>query len=261
MLYSIIPCSEVHDSVEENLSIFDPSSCRVTLQCAWADRYNLVDDLLLNRRPWPWYIAPYVPLATSCSIKNIPSNYTQDGQGIDYLESLVTVEYSSKFSDLFSEEIEPTASMDQYDAKLFTWNNTNNTPLQPNEAPSRLVRGLILSKTYYDILDPLPPELLTYVGCCNSDIYVSTTGLVFEPQTLLYTPPHLQRTVRTDGTRAWQLNVKFQFMPYPGWNTFWNPSDQQYEQIRVKQTKWNGVVQPSQIFEPNPPVPFTGVFW
>ena len=64
-----------------------------------------------------------------------------------------------------------------------------------------------------------------------------------------------------DGTRAWQLTVKFVFRQYPGWNYFWNSADQQYEQIRIKQTKWNGVVTPSSVYEPYTPVPFTGVFW
>ena len=257
-LFSIVPCAEKHGTREEEFSILESPAAKVTLQCDYADRYALVTDLLLNRRQWPFYVAAIIPVAVSAQIEDIPTQYGTDGQTCTYLQSDITVTYSSKIPTLFSEELEPTAQFQEVDARNFIW--ANGVPLTQGEAPGFLNRGLSLVRTLYDVLDPLPPQLLSYVGCCNLTQYISSLGLVFEPQTLLYTPPNLSRTVRFTGDNAWQVAMKFMYMPN-GWNNFWNASAQQYMQIRSKATKWFGVPVPSSIYEPYPPREFNGVFF
>jgi len=266
-MYSIIPCAEKHDSLEENFSILEAPEARVTLQCAYADRYALVSDLLLNRRPWPYYTAPFMPLATTCSITNIPGKYTTDAtkQAIFYETSEVTVNYTSKFQDLYSEEIEPTSEFQTIDNKLFRW--VSGGPLSEDTEVGFLRRGLMLSKTYFDVLDPLPDFLISYVGFVNSDTVVNSMGFVFTPETLLFVPPHLSRTVRFDSTNAWQVGTKFMYKrpfpsddPNPGWNTFWNPSTQLHERMVVKENMF-GFGTPSEPYYQYPLAPFTSVFF
>lgn len=238
-MYSVIPCAEKHESREEDFSILEAPEARVTLQCAYEDRYALVTDLLLNRRPWPYYIAPFMPLATSCSISNIPTNYSlfdASGQTMNYLMSEVTVTYTSKFQDLYSEELEHTSEFEKLDPKNFKWQSGNL--LSEETEVGFLRRGVTLSKTWYDVLDPLPTFLLNYMNCVNADTCVSSTGFVFTPETLLFTPPHLSRTVRFDSTNAWQVNVKMVYKkplpsddPSPGWNTFWNSGKMKHERM------------------------------
>lgn len=267
-MYSIIPCTEKHDTVEENFSILEAPEARVTLQCDYADRYFLVADLLLNRRPWPYYIAPFVPLATTCSIVNIPGKYATDGsqQLIFYDRSEVTVNYTSKFQNLYSIELEPTTEFQQVDNKLFKWQSGG--PLSEDTEVGFLRRGIIVSKTFYDVMDPLVGAILDYVGLVNSDtVFEPLLGFTFTPETLLYTPPHLSRTVRFDSTNAWQIGVKFMYKrPFPsedanpGWNTFWNPSTQLHERMITKSNAF-GSGSPSQPYLQYFKAPFTGVFF
>lgn len=268
-MYSIIPCSEKHGTAEEDFSILEAPEAKVVLQCDYNNRYALVSDLLLNRRPWPYYIAPFMPLATSCSITNIPTgDYTTDssGQLILYDVSEIAVTYTSKFQDLFSEELEPNTEFQTIDNKNFTWDD--DSPLSEGTEVGFMRRGVTLSKTFYDVLDPLSGALLDYIGCVNSDTVVSSTGLIFTPETLLYTPPHLSRTVRFDSTNAWQINCKFIYKKpfpsndsFPGWNTFWNPSKQTHMRMKSKQMTFGGVVQPASLYYQYQKKPYTGVFF
>lgn len=266
-MYSIIPCSEKHDSVSEDFSILDAPEARVTLQCDYADRYALVSDLLLNRRPWPYYIAPFVPLATTVQIVNIPGKYTTDAstQLAFYERSELTVNYTSKFQDLFSEEIEPTSEFQSIDNKLFKWQSGG--PLSEDTEVGFLRRGLMLSKTYFDVADPLPNFLIDYTGFVNSDTVTNSMGFIFTPETLLYVPPSLSRTVRFDSTNAWQVGTKFMYKrpfpsndEFPGWNTFWNPATQLHERMISKQNAF-GSGSPSEPYFQYPKLPFGGVFF
>lgn len=266
-MYSIIPCQEKHGSVEENFSILDAPEARVTLQCAFADRHALVADLLLNRRPWPYYSAPFLPLATTCQIHNLETSYTTDAtqQLAYYQTSEVTVNYTSKFQDLYAEEIEPTSEYQSVDNTLFRW--ADGTALSDNTQVGFLRRGLILSKTFFDVLDPLPQEFIDYVGFVNSDTIINSMGFTFTPETLLYCPPHLSRTVRFDSTNAWKLTVRFVYkkpLPsndtYPGWNTFWNAGNELHERIYVKPNHF-GSGRLGGLYTQYEKVPFIGIFF
>ena len=264
-LYSIIACSEWHDSREENFSILEAPEAHVTLQCAYADRYALVADLLLNRRPWPYYIAPFMPLATSCVIRNIPSKYNTDLttlQTMNYLQSLVDVRYSSDFQNLYSEELEPTTEFQQVDNKNFRWESGGL--LSEDTEVGFMRRGFCLSKTFYDVLDPISANFVDYVGCVNSDTVINSMGLIFTPETLLFTPPHLSRTVRFDSTNAWQINTKLLYKkPFPsddenpGWNTFWNPDQNIHERL-VRKPGAFGSTSFGGLYEQYPTLPFNG---
>ena len=267
-MYSIIPCKEKFGSVDENFSILEAPEAKVTLQCDFADRYVLVADLLLNRRPWPYYSGLFMPLATNCSIVNLDTTYTTYASApvIYYAGySEVTVIYTSKFQDLYSEELEPYTEFQKVPNKSFRWQSGGL--LSDEQEVGFLRRGVTLSKTYYDVLDPVSQDFIDYVGFVNSDYVVNSMGFTFAPETLLFTPPHMSRTVRFDSTNAWQLNVKFMYKkpypsddPFPGWNTFWNPDTQLHERMVVlPNTFGSGALGGNYIQYPS--APFNGVFF
>ena len=59
------------------------------------------------------------------------------------------------------------------------------------------------------------------MGSVNATTVVSPTiGLSFAPETLLYTPPTLSRSISTDVIEAWRAVLTFQYKA-SGWNKFW----------------------------------------
>lgn len=229
-----VTCYEEHGTASEDYSIKDAPSASVKLRCAWADRYALVQDLLSYQRPWPyWPGLDYVPLANVCKIEPFPSAAVQNGQGMDYEDALITVTYSTLAMDLVSEELEPTVEFMQLDHRQFCWGAPDGPPLTAQEAPGVQQRGMNLVRTRYLVVEIPPAVLLTY-GCCNASFYTSPIlGLTFNPQTLLYMPPHTARTIRSDGTDGWTVTMKFVVKPQ-GWNVYWNAKLQEWSPIFVR---------------------------
>lgn len=226
-VYSIVDCAEEFGTMQENRTLEDWSAS-VVLRCDWADRNTLVADLLGNQRAWPHSTGP---TAQSASIRPAETIYTTSGQCCVYQDALVTVQYGIDKQDLISESLEPTAEFLVLDYKQFRWGSAAGEPLVEGEAPGKLVRGMNLVRTLYQIEDPLPAALLTLVGKINNASYASSTlGLTFAEETLLYQPPTLQRTISTAGNDAWTINTKFVYKPET-WNKYWRSKDQQYSKI------------------------------
>lgn len=246
--YSIIPCWEEHGGVAENFSL-DKWTASVTLRCAWGNRYLLVNDIIGNSRPFPHSSYAVAPQASSASIVPALDAAITVGQSLDYEYALVTINYSTEVKDLVVEEIEPTTEFIKEDFRRFRWGAASGDPLTEKEAPGRLVRGMNIVRTYYQLAS-IHPDFLDLVGACNSAQYVSALlGLTFPAQTLLYHPPVINRAITTAGAEAFTLKAKYTYKK-GGWNHYWRQKSQDFEQIYDV----NGVV-----YESYPPESFANI--
>lgn len=241
--YSSVSCQEVHGSVQENVSL-STYTASVTLQCSWSARYSLINDILLNQRAYPYN---GLLLPRTCAIRPMPGTYDADGQAIDYDDfALVTVNYEAPGGeddegpqdpvDMVSEELEPTSEFVTQDYKKFSWYTSAGVyirELKEDEAPGRLVQGLALVRTFFNV-PYLPASILSLPGKCNSSQFTSRLlGLTFAAETLLFTPPGLSRTLTTAGVSGWTMRTRFIYKPQ-GWNKFWIPDISDYGKIYVK---------------------------
>ena len=203
----------------------------VVLDCAWADRYALMADIMGTPRAWPGCAAA---IATQFDID--PDGTLQigttDGSDMIYEGAVCSITYSTDESqDLWDESIEPNVEFITLDHKRFTWTNAKGPQLQENEAPGRQQFSTALVRTLKKVEPPLPAGLLTHVGKTNSAAYTSSLlGLTFGRGTLLFMPSSLNRTVKNDGSRAFDVKVSFSYNPN-GWNTFFRAETQRYETI------------------------------
>lgn len=230
-MYSIIDCAEEHGSASESADHKTGLKASVTLRCAYADRMDLVQDLIGNRRAWPHGSYSEPPVAISTATKPVPGRYTTIGQVCYYEEALVTVNYSTEDKDLISESLEPTSEFLTLDFKRFRWGSVNGDPILEGEAPGRILRGMNLVRTIHEVDPPIPTSLLSLQGHCNEVAYSSALlGLSFDTETLLFQPPSLSRQIKSSGAKAFSLVLKFAFKEQ-GWNNFWRAATQEYERM------------------------------
>lgn len=241
--FSPVECYEERGTVSEDASI-EGHTASVTLRTPFAKRYDLVTDLLLYGRPWPYAPVPaYAPFAQTCAIKPALGKQTQAGQGSLYQDALVTVNYGQKAHEvdnagqkIYSEEIEPTVEFQTLDHKQFRWGTAGGDMLLPAEAPGRLIRGFNYVKTFFAVRNPPAVPLLALMGHVNNaQIASELLPFVFEPETLLYAPPHMSRSFSIGGNVAWTVKVKFTFKA-EGWNKFWRAESGAYEDLIVYKT-------------------------
>ena len=257
-VYSSVACQEVHGSREESHG-FENQTASVDLRIAWADRYALCSDLLRSGgRAYPYSNYLY---ARTVGIKPEAGQYTEDGQGMVYEFGIASVQYSALSAkaaekdpddptQLVSETIEPTASFITLDFKKFVWQiAAPGVDLVPDEAPTKLMKGSLLSRVLYEVRN-LNPLIITIAGNINSRRYFSRSlGIPFEIGTLLCNAPKLTRTITTDGVSAWTVALSWEHKP-EGWNKFWRAASAQYETIQVRATGATYNCYPSMDFRP-----------
>lgn len=239
--YSAVACAEEHGTATERFD-GDAWVAGVQLRCAWADRYALIEDLLLNGQEWPHGTQPLKPIAVSASIAGDKSKGVNADQIINYADAVVTVGYSSATDvDLISESLEPTAEFITLDFRKFKWGNGDK--LLEGETPGRLHIGLNYIRTRFHVGTPLPTTLLTHTGSTNDANVVSTLlGLTFVTETLLFQPPIINRTITAAGIQTVSLTMKWTYKG-PGWNTFWRADTNAYERLKnLDGTDYNSYV-------------------
>lgn len=203
----------------------------VSLRCLWGVRHDLVDDLLSNARVWPHGGLVNPPTANKAVINPFPTGKTSTGQSINYDHAVITVTYNHESRDLESDSLEPTAEFITQDHRRFRWGASNGDPLAQAEAPGKLRRGLNLVRTQFQVTPPLSAQLLTAVGGVNNAPYTSTPlGMTFAIGTLLFTPPNLSITIKTDGSDGFTVAMKFMYRPET-WNKYWRSKTEAYEAI------------------------------
>jgi len=222
--FSVVPCCEEHVTQEEQWGEGE-ITCSVVLRCTWDNRHLLVADLIGNAKEWPYGSFSYPPRCKTAAIRPAATTYEEDGQGIDYQDALVTANYSTNVDeneeeDLMSESLEPTTEFLTLDHKRFRWGSETGDPVQEGEAPGKLVKGLNLVRKLFKVT-AIPASVLTLPGSVNNAPYTSSIlGLTFPAETLLFSPPTLERTITTGGVRAWNVTLKFSYK-VGGWNQFW----------------------------------------
>jgi len=237
MEYSSIACCEEHTQISETFSRKGEQSATATLRVAWNLRHNLIYDLLQTPR-----LYPHNPLmwAVNCSATPWDSAPIQDGQGNQYTDALVVVNYSNVLDDnnnqgssgqLYSESIEPNVENMTLDHTRFRWSSASGDVLRENEAPTRPLYSIALTRTLYKIPTALPGDVLSLIGKCNSDSYFSTAlGLNFGAETLLCLPTSSSKSVTSQGDPGYDVVFKFAYKPET-WNKFWRAGSQSYEGI------------------------------
>lgn len=229
-LYSTTVASkEVGYTLREDHDVDSGSNMSVQLECAWADRYNLLNEILGNEYTWPHGAFTNV-VAKKAQIIPQRTQYTEHGSGggIVYQTALVTIQYlapnnnidETAGGDLYSETLEPVVEFIKQNPDRFAWASGTGPPVSKEEAPGKQVYMMNIVRTLYNLAS-VPAAVFTCIGGVNDTAYVSATlGFSFGVETLLYQPPTLSRTVKIDGTKLWSLTMKFAYKPN-GWNQFW----------------------------------------
>lgn len=213
----------------------DGFTCGAELRCAWSERHTIAADLLANRRPWPGHAGwTYPARCSNVAIRPFPTDYTVVGQEIVYQHALLNVSYSTaETTDLLSESLEPVVQFLTLDHRRFRWGAADGDPLLEEEAPGKLYKMVNLVRTFYNVEPPLHTDLINLAGTSNDSLLSSVLlgGLTFAQGTLLYEPPSLQRTIKTDGS-GFQFNItqKFAYKPQT-WNKFWRAKSESWESI------------------------------
>lgn len=244
---------EVNESPTENLDggIF---TATMKVMCAWADRDDLMAAFVADRA-----VYPHIPggIAKAVRASAMPFGGSSDaGSGLlSYPKAIVTIDFAdavgisgSDPTDLYSETIEPwvenipLAVRDLSGRPTYAWRLAGGTafyPLDDKEAPVRTTRGAAYTLTRYRQAS-IPSAAFTLTGKVNASAVTSLTlGYTFEAQTLLFSPPTLQRTTTTSGSEGWDITYKFLYRPNfdtttgaaLGWNYFWRARGENFAQI------------------------------
>lgn len=230
-----IECFEEHGSRQEGADQNGPTAS-VALRCSWAARWSLVQDLLLNRRPWPdgTFAGGSAPFAIGATIGNDGARGLTAGQELIYTDAVVAVTYGTLTQDdapqgLAQESLEPHAEFLPIDPKNYTWTNAAGDPVTTEESPGRQTWGVNMVRTRYQLMAPLYSGLCSLVGDVNTESYTSPiTGFVFAAGCLLYTGATIDSTYQSDGTPTFTATMRFSYKG-AGWNTFWRAKTGNYQ--------------------------------
>lgn len=218
---------QVDSSAKESVAD-DKISCTVQLRCPWAKRYDVVDNILLNAKAWPYHTTP-VAFATSCEIANAVAPSIANGSGLDYAEALLdfTFETINKKDDsdtgdttIYDESFEPTAEFLQISPSGFYWDNAQTELIKKEEAPGRLVISLDYCVTISN-LSLIPDSVLNLIGKVNDhDVVSPSLGVTFVTESLLFNPPKISRKVTVKGDNKFTMQCRYTYRK-DGWNKFW----------------------------------------
>lgn len=211
------------------------------IRCPWVDRKTVVDALLGQLYP---YAEAMGAVCVSCDVKPAPGRNTSESVTIpNYDDALITAKYETEeASDALSEDLEPTSEFLTVDHSNLRWAAADGDPVTRDEAPGMLMRGCDYVVRRYD-LDAVPAQALSLIGFVNSAAIVPVTpewsGLSFAAETLLFQPPVIQRTTKSDGSRKAVITYRFTYKPNwdgataRGWNYFWRAKTQSWAQMYV----------------------------
>lgn len=244
------PCREEDGSPTEQYTD-SGFHATVSLLCDWDQRYNLAGEVSA------YVLYPRNPssLARCRNISIVPYTKSQGNdftyQWCIYDTAKVTLEYvfdkkSPQTTDLYSEELDPTAEHLTLDYRNFRWKTLSPDPKSPGsnvrmleegEAPSMLMRGLDYVLTAYN-LSSVPAAALTLIGCVNNAaVTAKYLGMTFAKDTLLWNPPSVQRKVQIGSATSLKYTATYRMtFKTTGWNKYWNAKNNTWDIIQ----RWNG---------------------
>jgi len=214
----------------------------------WADRLTFADELrgtvgpVIRTRPatfpgMDWMFCVDVAVEGSGRVLG-----TSDV--IAYDKAKVTARYEpGEFDEgddrlLVTESLEPSVEFLTMPSEGLFWDNAQEEPIAPEEAPGKLHIELAWIYTKHEVLE-LPAATLTLLGHVNQVAMRSPTlGLTFAAETLLYHIRPLVREITTEGVQAWTVTYVFNYNP-PGWNKYYRPSEEDGDGTPVWQSMYD----------------------
>jgi hypothetical protein len=182
---------------------------------------------------------PHFPAArvTSVAIEPAgpPADLAGDTQAAAYTHAVVTVAYATDVDAqaLVSEQVEPTTQSLTLGTTGLAWDappTEGGQSLQPDEAPVHIARGLDYILTLHRATT-IPQPTLALIRKTNLHaVQAINLGLIFPPQTLLYSPPKLERIITAEGGQAWRIDYRFRYRPF-SWNLAWRSAAAMYSPI------------------------------
>lgn len=224
--------------------------CTRYYKCAWSDRLTLAEKFrgsvagAGNNIDINYTMPQSDPDVSSAVAVRVQVDPFDDKSSalsptrIKYEFAQITVQFSTaapQLTDnggsgiaLVSEDLEPWAEFLTLSNRGLYW--LGGDALAEDEAPPLLVKGMAwVYRTH--LQTSVPSAALSLVGKVNDDSITSATlGLTYDAETLLFTPPRLSIDTDAGGNRLISLEYRFNHRP-DGWNNFFNPATQQYEQI------------------------------
>ena len=189
---------------------------------------------------------------------------------ITYSDALLTVTYrtpdgysgtidSDDPETLITENVDDWTEFLTLPGRKLWWAHLDNggrgaqksLPLGDDASPGMLVTGMNWKITRYNVLS-VPQAWRDLNGYVNLDeLYSKTLGMTFAPETLLYQPMSMQRTITSDGLKAWTVT---QVMSHrlTGWNKFYNTVVGQWQPVYPNKTTDEniGSTNPTKIYTP-----------
>jgi hypothetical protein len=263
-----IPHEELDGSPTEG---FDDKGFRAERQlvCAWADRFDLQDQLLGQAvidqtgnttyiRPSDYPHKPGLAYAISAAAEPFSGKCLPAGGNLNlasYTQALVRVQYGSRTGaggggggdgggePFIEETVEPFAEFLTYSPVGLHWGSNLGPLLKDDEAPGKLIKGFNWNYTRHRMLT-IPVVYWNLISKVNdSPITSLTLGITFPAETLLFNPPRLARQVTSIGSStygvAWTVSLLMTYKP-DGWNKFWRGQDNGWQSIYAVA----GVVKP-----------------
>lgn len=180
-----------------------------------------------------------MPLAYSASIVPVSTPGTASGDElIQYGEALVTINYSTKIVDQYSESLEPYTDFLKLPHQLFRWQDGSR--LREEQAPALQMRGIQYVKTLLNVTT-WDVALVNLIGYTNADsVSWPILGRTCDPETLLYQPPVI--TTKHDSTNNTKFDIVKKFAYNPNtWNTYYKLETNNWQRIYLADTgaQWN----------------------
>jgi hypothetical protein len=267
--FSVINCDQVdHSAAEDYLP--GAVAASANLICDWNDRYALVDDLLLNRRQWPFFTVPTL-IAKTAKITALPTKGTTATQIISYQKAIVAVKYATLDAEeekdeedgapndgvVVTDSIKPAAEFITQDPRNFTWETAPEgaslgappMPVTEGQAPGMLIHTHTLSRVLGRVLN-IPASILTLPGSVNAVAYTSNQlGLTYPAETLMFGIPSITFEHLANGVTTKKLTLEFSYKPNT-WNKYYRPDKLVWEHMMV-------AAQPAVIAKMYPPGDFS----
>ena len=244
-LWSSVDCEEVFGSRKEGYSVKGGPNGNVTLEVDYANRKALVNDLLENGR-WPFTEAGKAPLKVQdIDLTFLETEYDTDEQVIVYKKAQLDVSYSydrggssesggggggsGTGRQLYTESLEPIVEVISVMDYQFYWSIreepsgiTTFYPLDETNIPTYRTYSINIERTYFNWI-MVPISFLQLVGFVN-DAELVLMGVTFPIETLLFIPRNINRSVSSEGTEGYSVQVGFSYN-YGGWNKFPVPEE------------------------------------
>jgi len=262
--YSTVSCGEVsHSDSMSNTGQWTPSA---VLSVPYAERYNLINDILGNHRIFPHAEGlNHAPRAVTAEIENIGElpataaspqlrNYDKSHVTIGYAPLQLASDPDSPFT-AFTEVITPSIDFIRLDHKRFIWSSGRS--LKKDETNALPLARLKFTRTYFNFTGSVPSAFLTAQATCNQGAITSQLlGLTFGSQTLAFAPEQVTHSISSDGSTTKSVSVSFHYRQ-EGWNNFFNFDSQQYERMHIRNPSASNQVGAQT--EPYAPVSYAGL--